>query len=155
MMRGLAAIAGLLVALSAAPAGGQTCTAAATANAFGTYNPFSVSPVNSTATVTVTCQALIPVIVSYTIQLSTGTGGSFAARSMAGPSSHLLYQLYRDAARTQIWGDGTSSTFTVADGYLVTVVPVMRNYTAFSQLLALQQVAPGSYTDTVTVLVTY
>jgi spore coat protein U-like protein len=153
MMRHFAAVAGLIVGLSAGPARSQTCAVAATADAFGTYNPFSVSPVNSMATVTVTCQTLIAVAVSYTIQL--GTGGSFAARSMGGPGGRLRYQIYRDAARTQVWGDGTSSTFTVTDGYLLSLVPVMRNYTAYGQLLALQQVAPGSYTDTVTVLVTY
>jgi spore coat protein U-like protein len=146
----------LTALLTATSAWGQTCTVSATGVAFGIYNPLATAPTDSTASITVSCQAAISVLVSYTIQLGAGGSGIFSQRSMGGLSMRLGYQLYRDLLRTQVWGNGTSGTFTVADGYLLSVlVPVVRTYTAYGRIPTNEQVLPGSYSDTVTVLLTY
>ena len=101
---------------------------------------------------------LVAVLMSYTIALGGGGGGggSVGARSMSSDSGTLAYQLYRDPARTQVWGDGTGGSVTVADGYLLNgVPPVVRNYTAYGAIAPLSKVAPGLYSDTITVLMTY
>ena len=146
-----------LCGVPAAKAWGQSCGVAATGLAFGSYQPLSGLPSNSTSTVTVTCNpGLISLLVSYTIQIGTGTGGSFAARSMGGTSTRLGYQLYRDALDTQIWGDGTAGTFTITDGYLLgLILPITHNYTAYGNIPASQRVNTGVYTDMLSVLLSY
>jgi spore coat protein U-like protein len=149
-------LAGLL-GLPASKAWSQTCGVAATNLAFGSYQPLSGLPSTSTATITVTCNpGLIALLVSYTIQIGAGTGGSFAARSMGGTSTRLGYQLYRDALDTQIWGDGTAGTFSVTDGYLLGVLlPITRTYPGYGNIPGSQRVNIGVYTDILPILLSY
>jgi spore coat protein U-like protein len=153
------AAAVLTLSLCCALAGrawGQTCTAAATAVAFGTYQPLTGPSLSSTGTVTITCQATVSILVSYTIELSIGSGSSFATRSMSGVSPPLHYQLYRDAADTQIWGDGTAGTYVVTDGYLLGIVlPVVKTYTVYGIVPAGESAAVGAYSDMVVVTLIY
>jgi spore coat protein U-like protein len=135
----------------------QSCSVSATGVAFGSYQPLSGLVSNTATTITVTCDpGLISLLISYTIQLGTGSGGSFAGRSMSIAGSRLKYQLFRDALRTQIWGDGTSGTFTVVDGYLLGVLlPVTRSYPCYGSIPASQLVNVGVYSDVLSVLLSY
>jgi spore coat protein U-like protein len=134
----------------------QTCTVSSTTLAFGTYDPKSNLASSSTGSVSVTCQATISLFVSYTVKLGGGGSGSITARKMTTSGSQLNYQVYQDALFTQIWGDGTSSTSFYSGGYLLAVlVPVTTTYVAYGQIAALQNVYAGSYTDTLTILLTY
>lgn len=134
-----------------------TCDTSASGVAFGTYPPFSASPTDSTGTVTVTCTpTVLGLLVSYTIALSTGNSGNYAARSMSSGASTLNYQLYTDAARSTVWGDGSAGTATISDGYTIDLLaPVTRNYTVYGRIPALQPANPGAYSDTIVVTVTY
>jgi spore coat protein U-like protein len=134
----------------------QTCTVSATTMAFGTYDPKSNIASTTTGNVSVTCQATVSLLVSYSVKLGGGGGGSITARKMSTSGSQLSYQVYKDALLTQIWGDGTSGTSYYTGGYLLAVlVPVTTIYVAYGQISALQNVYAGSYTDTLTILVTY
>ena len=134
----------------------QSCTASTMPAAFGIYQPLAGTAATTTGTVTVTCQAAVSLLVSYTMALSVGGGTSFAARSMGGMSPRLGYQLYRDSAFSQVWGDGTGGTFTVTDGYLLSIlVPVTRSYTAYGRIPASEPASVGTYTDAVMVTLTY
>jgi outer membrane usher protein len=65
----------------------------------------------------------------------------------------MTYGLYRDAARTRPWGDGSFGTSTVTStGGGVNVV---RTHTVYGRLPAQGVPPPGSYSDTVTVTITY
>jgi len=134
-----------------------SCTTSASGVAFGSYAPFSASPTDSAGTVTVTCTPfLVGLLVSYTIALSTGNGGSYASRAMSNGLSPLQYQLYTDPARTTVWGDGSAGTATISDGYTIALLaPVTRNYTVYGRIPALQPVSPGTYVDTIMVTVAY
>ena len=155
-MRRVMVWAALALALMAGPAWSQTCNAGATGEAFGTYNPFSMTTTTSASTLTVTCQATISILVSYTITLDGGSAGSVMARSMANGSTRLPYQLYKDILYSQVWGDGTGGSSTVTDGYLLGILaPVIRTYVAYGSITAGHQVAPGTYGDLVTILLTY
>ena len=148
----------LLCSILTGQAWGQLCSASATGLAFGNYQPLGGPTVTTTATLTVTCNppGSVSVAVLYTIRLSTGTGGSFTPRSMGGPSVRLNYQVYTDSGYTQIWGDGTSGTSTVSDGYLLgLVLPITRTYPAYGRITAGTSAMVGSYTDTITMTVSY
>ncbi len=145
-----------LCAQSVQSAQGQTCTPTATSVAFGSYVSLMSGTDASTGTITVTCSTTgVSILFSYTIALSIGGGGAFATRSMSGPLQRLSYQLYRDSGDTQIWGDGTASTYTVTDGYLLGInAQTSRNYTVYG-IIPSQVAKVGSYLDTITVTLTY
>lgn len=135
----------------------QTCTAAATGISFGVYSSLSATPTDTSGTVTVSCRALLSIAVAYTITLSAGSSGDVSRRAMAGSTPpQLIYQIYTDPTRTQIWGDGTGNAPGVADGYLLQVaIPVVRQYVTFARIPPRQLVTPGALSDTITVVITY
>lgn len=142
--------------LSARPVQAQTCTVSATPVAFGSYDPNATLPDDVSGSVTVVCQATISLLVSYSIKLNGGAGGNIAARRMSGTRSPLPYQIYVDARRTTIWGDGTAgSNFNTGSYLLAALVPVTNSYTAYGRINASQNVYAGSYQDTLTILVSY
>lgn len=134
-----------------------TCEVSAVGVSFGAYDPFSGSDSDATGEVTVTCSLLelTSLLVSYDIELSTGGSGTYSSREMAAGSHTLEYQLYTDAARTTVWGDGSGATEVVSDGYLLSLGPETRNYPVYGAVPPGQWVAAGSYADTITVTVNY
>jgi spore coat protein U-like protein len=151
------ACAALLAPLAQAAPLGTNCSATATPVSFGIYNPLTPSPLNSTGIVTVSCSAIFPGTVTATVDLSPGSSGSFVTRHMVGGASALNYNLYQDAAETLIWGDGTGSS--LAETLSVTIPGFFGSGqargTVYGQMPALQDVAPATYIDTVTVTVNY
>ncbi len=138
----------VLVMIAPAAARAAVCGVSATPVALGTYLPFSGTPTDSTGTVTVTCIGTATIVIA----LSTGGSGSYTNRQMSNGAARLRYQLYANAARTTVWGNGSSGTVTVTDtltGF------ARRNYTAYGRIPTPQGVTPGSYVDTITVTVTY
>jgi spore coat protein U-like protein len=129
------------------------CLVSATDLAFGAFD--GVNDINTlSSTVGVRCTTGTP----YTVGLNVGTGGgTFAARTLTNGTNTLLYNLYRNAGRTEIWGDGTASTFTVAGTGAGMGVPNTVNHTVFGLLPAAgNQAAPvSSYASTIQVTVTY
>src|SRR5688572_15270121 len=93
---------------------GCSCSVTASNMTFGNFNPLSASALDGSGTIRVTCSALVAVSASYEIRLSKGAG-SYSLRKLQGSSGAINYNLYTNASRSLIWGDGTSSTFTVAD----------------------------------------
>lgn len=152
---------GLLLALlclgAATPAAAQTlCSASSSPVAFGLYDPQSSNNFDNTGTITVTCQATASLLIGYTVKLSAGNSGAFSQRKMLSGVNTLNYQAYIDAARSSVWGDGSSSTTYVSDGYLLQILtPVVRNYTVYGRIPGSQNVKAGSYVDTLTILITY
>ena len=90
---------------------------------------------------------------TYNISLGPGTfsGATVTTRRMTGtPSGNLAYALYRDAARTQNWGQ-TIGTDTVAG----TGTGAIQPYTVYGQVAAGLTPVAGSYNDTVLITITY
>jgi len=77
-----------------------------TSPAFGLYDPSSSIATVTTGEIDYQCNK----VATLRISLATGASGSFAQRKMLGPSGALAYNLYLDAARTMIWGDGTGGS---------------------------------------------
>ena len=153
-MRPAIPFAAAALLLGTGSAGAQSCGISASAAAFGTYSPLAAQPADTTASVAVTCQAAVQVLVSYSLALSPGQGSGFGTRVLRSGQDALSYQFYSNAQRTAVWGDGTGGTLTVAGGYLLSaLVPVKQTQTAYARLPAGQNVAPGAYTDTVMITV--
>ena len=128
----------------------SACLVSATTLNFGAYSPASVTALTAASTVSVNCTSGSP----YTTALNVGSGGgSFGTRAMLNGVSSLDFNLYRDAAYSQVWGDGTGSTFTVAgtgSGLLVS-----NNITVYGQVPISQDKPVGTYTSLITVTVSY
>lgn len=135
----------------------NSCTIAATTAgvAFGSYNPFSAANNDSTGHIDVTCTAVLAGTGSYTIALNAGHG-SFANRQLMSGVNFLNYNVYADSARSQIWGDGIGGgTVMVSDTYNILLLPVTRSYTVYGRIPGSQNKPAGTYSDTLTITVTY
>lgn len=132
--------AGLLTLAGSAHA---ACTIfTAVGPAFGTYDTLSSAPLDAAGTISYQCSPPKP-----TVQISTGSSGSYSARTMRSGAATLRYNLYLDAARTMVWGDGSTGTFTDSPnpGNVTRSIPV------YGRIPANQDAAAGSYSDTILV----
>lgn len=121
-----------------------SCSVTTVSVPFGDYDVFTKKATKTTGRVKVKCTATA----TYTISLSAGLG-TFTSRVMTSGSKHLDYNLYTDSTRLTIWGDGTSGTVTVSS------TDAGNTYTVYGEIPGLQNVPVGSYSDTITVTVTY
>lgn len=154
---GVAAVLAFAAAYTSPALAVATCTVSATTVAFGSYNPFSSSPQDSTGDIAVSCTVggILSLLVSYDISLSSGGSGAYATRRMSSGANTLSYNLYTSSGRTTVWGNGTGSTAIVSDGYLLGVGTTVRHYTVYGRAPALQNVRSGAYLDSITVTVDY
>ncbi len=122
------------------------CTVSAASLPFGNYSSVVV---NLTTTVTATCTTGT----AYNVGLDAGqgTGATVAARKMTlSAGNTLTYGLYSDTGHSTVWGN-TIMTNTVTG----TGTGIAQPLTVYGQIPAGQFAAPGSYTDTVAVTLTY
>jgi spore coat protein U-like protein len=114
---------------------------------FGTQGVLSTN-VDQTSTVQVTCTNTTP----YNIGLDagTGSGATVATRKLTSGATTVNYTLYSNSTRTTLWGN-TVGTDTVA----ATGNGAAQSYTVYGRVPPQAAPAPGTYTDTITVTVTY
>jgi spore coat protein U-like protein len=131
------------------------CTASAGGIAFGIYNPLSAVANASTGTLQVTCNGKTKITLNVT--LSSGLSGTYATRKMFSGVNALNYNIFWSTAYNQIIGDGSGGSvagsvgpFRVDAGGSNVVTE-----TFYGLIPASQDVAPGSYSDIITVTVTY
>lgn len=128
------------------------CNVSGSTLSFGTtINPIGTVPVDASSTLTVECTNTTPFTLSLNAGTNAGGASNFTQRKLKNGSYTLGYQLYTDSGRTAIWGDGTSGSTTYGSngtGGLLTV-------TIYGRLPSLTGTIPGTYTDTVTVTITY
>jgi spore coat protein U-like protein len=118
---------------------------------FAGYDVFDTTPLDGTGDVTLECTQVGP---SDLVSIEIGRGGarSFATRAMQNGTHRLEYNLYLNAARTILWGDGTggSETFRARPptGQPLSV-PI------FGRIPPGQNVTPGDYSDRLIVTIVY
>ena len=145
--------------LPALATGAVSCSASATGPAFGIYNPLGATPTYANGQVQVTCTLLSggATTVNLVSSYSAGASGSYATRTMVIGANKLNYNLYFDAAYTQIRGDGTGGSQT--GGASLALSPGNPTQTAtgtiYGRIPAGQDVAAGAYADTIVVTITY
>jgi spore coat protein U-like protein len=161
--------AALPLAMTAIPAHAGTATGTFTVTAtvvnscvlnsagnlgFGNYDPTSATNTTGSSSISVNCTKGD----AYTIALNYGAnGGSATNRIMSdGAGDSLNYNLYTDSGYTLVW-NSTCGAGTNCDGG-TGAGPGAGNaqtYTVYGQIPAGQNVPAGSYSDTITLTVTF
>lgn len=131
----------------------SACTVSGTTLNFGSsIDPLAAAtPLDATSTLSVLCTNTTPYTVALNAGANAGGASNFASRTMKSGANSLGYQLYLDSGRSSVWGDGTASSSTSAG----TGTGSTQTLTIYGRLPSLANVVPGSYTDTVTVTVSY
>jgi spore coat protein U-like protein len=129
-----------------------TITASCVINSAGTLDFGShgvlTSALPATSTIQVQCTNTTP----YNVGLNAGTapGATVTTRKMTNAGNTISYSLYSNAGMTTNWGN-TVGTDTVA----ATGNGAAQSYTVYGQVPAQTTPAAATYTDTITVTVTY
>jgi len=127
------------------------CSISSTSIVFGNYDTASPVPLDSVGNIVYRCGNQDHDI---TISLDRGGAPSFSQRRMLKGTEPLFYNLYLDAARTIIWGDGTGGT----QAYFIhnpqgnnqnIIIPV------FGRIPGSQNVSVGSYGNTIVVTLNF
>jgi spore coat protein U-like protein len=129
-----------------------SCTVSATGVIFGTYTPLQAAPLASAGTISIACTGVTG-RTKITIDLNTGASGNYATRTLIAGAFTLNYNLYLDAANTEIWGNGTGVSV-AGTATIRRRIPDV-TLTVYGAVAARQDPAPGSYTDNITVSVNY
>lgn len=117
--------------------------------AFGPYDPLAAAPLETNGSFQVACTKG-----SVSVTLGLGQGLHFAGsqRGMSNTTDTLTYEIYKEAARTNVWGDvgGAVVPYTATTSALTTIQ-------VFGRIPALQtNVGVGTtYSDTVVITVTF
>lgn len=111
----------------------------------------NVSTLDTARDQTSAIQLQCPVGTVWRVGLNEGSHAAGDARRMAGPGGgHVRYELYRDSARSQRWGntvDTDTSNGTGTGG--------VQALTVHGRVPAQETPVPGAYSDTVTVTLTF
>jgi spore coat protein U-like protein len=126
------------------------CSISLTNVQFGTYDVFTAVPLRSTGAVVYRCGNRVRTI---TIALTRGQSGTYVPRTMQRAGQPLLYNLYLDAALAAVWGDGSAATSLYSARNARNNRDV--SITIYGSIPALQDVAPGVYTDDVTATINF
>ncbi len=129
----------------------DSCNVAATALGFGNFAAIDNNDVDATTTIDVTCSNGTTFDVG--LDAGTATSATVTARQMeiAATGSFLDYSLHSDSGRATNWGEtvGTDTVSGTGDG-------TVQALTVYGRIPQGQQTAlVGSYSDTITVTVTY
>ena len=120
---------------------------------FGTYMPGTTVNLDAVGDITIRCMAQPG---SYSVSIGPGLGGNQLLRTMtAGGADILNYNLFRDPARTQIWGDGTPPSFVVIGSRTSTGRPTVNVHSLYGRVFSGQTPNPGSYADNLLVTVLF
>ena len=147
--------AGLVLLMFLPSAYAANCSVSAQDINFGVYD--LVNALDSSATVTVDCTRTKPgnEKVSYTVGLGVGAG-SYSAREMRSGVSVMYYNLYSDAGRVMVWGDGGSASRVIGE---IRIPPISlsasANHTVYGRIPGNQgNLEPGVYSSPAPIVVT-
>ena len=129
----------------------NSCTVAASPMSFGAPTAIGGANIDSTSTITLQCTNGAAYDVALDLGLNATAGQRFMSNGAATPVK-IPYNVYSDSARSANWGS-TSGTNTVAG---VAGASGAVSLTAYGRIPSTAtSVGAGSYTDTVTVTVTF
>ena len=148
VIRVLTVVSALSAAVLSSRAEAQTCTIPAFPDVlFGTYDVYSAINTDSASTVSWSCSNKGIV----TVTLTKGSSTTYTPRTLLSGANTLGYNLYLDAARTVIWGDGTGGSSFLTVPANVTQGPT----TIYARIPAQQDAMVGTYADTITLVFTF
>ena len=119
--------------------------------AFGAYDPTSSGNINATGSLDMQCNSVFNVVLSVSVGNGTGASYSSGRKMTRAGGGTLIYNIYADAARTQVLGDGTGGSVTLH-------ISGHNTYTQaiWARIFGNQRTAQaGSYTDIVVATISY
>lgn len=134
----------------------NSCVVSSTSNiAFGAYDPAganNTAALDGAGSVAVRCTrgTTAAVALEQGANAASGSDCTTPLRQMASGTDRLRYDIYSDSGRTSGWGCTTSND---VDQSFTSLAPI--SFTTYGRIPAGQDVPAGSYTDTVTVTVTF
>ena len=129
------------------------CTITLNPLSFGMYTPAGTVPLDAVSDITVRCVAQAG---TYSVSIGPGFSGNQLLRTMlAGGADVLNYNLFRDPARTQIWGDGIPPTFVVIGSRAGVGRPTVNVHSLYGRVFSGQTPNPGDYADNLLVTVLF
>ena len=143
---------GLLAGAPGARAPGEpNCTIETRSLSFGHYDPEANANVDAVGQVIYTCNNQAKKI---RIEMTTGNAGAFDRRMTAGTGADFLnYNIYLDATRQTVWGQGLFGTDVYYESNPPNGTPVI--VPAYGRIPARQSPSPGQYADLVNVRVLF
>ncbi len=150
------ALGGLILGalLMAEPAWSAQCVVTSSGLRFGTISANAHPVEGGLATLLVTCRGKIGERVTFHLRLTSGEG-SFRQRLMRSGSRTLPYNLYLDANRLSIWGDGSDSSSELTASVVLTGPVYSHSYPIFARLLSTTSAGVGAYDDTLAIQLDY
>ena len=132
----------------------MSCTIAAGAMTFASYDPTATVDNDANASITSTCTAGGAAVITMGQGTNPQSGSSTAAPVRAMSSGGdvpeiLLYQLSMGSAEGAVWGD------TDATGKAITADGTAQPFTVYGRIGKNQTVSSGAFTDSVLVTLTY
>lgn len=124
----------------------NACSVAATDIDFGAVPP-PQSPLREHGNIRVQCAPGA----AWRVGLDNGQAFDGTMRRMAGARGYVRYQLYRDEANTQVWGNDTASMVAGTTDHAGNIASL----TVYAQVPSQPDVAAGSYVDTVVATLYY
>ena len=149
-MKSILAALVVVLAVCVSPAEAAKCSVASTSVIFGPYNVFSSAPVDSIGTIVYNCSGGAR---NLQIAISRGQSDTFNARTLKKGLEALEYNLFLDASRTIIWGDGNGAS----EVYLEPSPPNRADVSVpvYGRIPQFQDISVGSYADNVTVTINF
>ncbi|MBC7548095.1 MAG: spore coat protein U domain-containing protein [Polaromonas sp.] len=158
----------LMVAAAALTAGHawSACAVSSPGVSFGSYQPLTFpgkltsADVLSTGTVSITCSVIVS-LSSYTVALgasSAGTGDRISIRYLSNSNggADMAFNLYTDANRSIVWGNGTTGSVITGSLPIITVGSQTQTFTVYGKIPAGQNtLKSGSFSGAMTVTLTY
>jgi len=134
-----------------------TCSFSSTPGAtFGAYDDSSAVATDTSTSLVVNClRNGGPANISVTLQLGPSAGsGQIATRALRFGANSLNYNLYRDSARSLVWGQTAGvDTGAVAINGIPNNGSKTGSFVIYGRIPALQNVPAGPYTDSVQITV--
>jgi spore coat protein U-like protein len=128
------------------------CRVSTTPIYFGSYDILSSVNNTSTGTIVLSCSPKADVTIGISF---SSNSGSYNSRKMQhnGLSDTLEYNLYTNANRTHVWGDGHSGTSDAHFSNVKTdnIPPII----IYGSITAQQNVSTGIYSDQLVVTISY
>lgn len=121
------------------------CSVSASTLDFGTVG-LLLANTDNTSALTVQCASGV----AYQVGLDNGQHATGNTRRLQGPGGLINYELYRNSARTQRWGNTLNTDTVVGSGN-----GSNQNITVFGRVPNQTTPSAGTYNDTITVTVTY
>ncbi|MDH3945493.1 MAG: spore coat U domain-containing protein [Chromatiales bacterium] len=131
-------------------ASAQNCTITAVPLNFGSYLPNDLAPLDNAGAVDIDCKGRGGI---FLVTIAAGNSNDYLQRLMLSATDALAYNVYLDAARTQIWGNWSSGTSALRrfrrNGRYRESIPV------YGRIFAGQDVDPGIYSDSLLVTIIF